>query len=125
MYKSWPKYTIIIPSEARFLLGLRVSLYGFRAYFSRASKFSFLLFSATQATSPGATVSKLPQGDHARPINSTVLLDLICSPGKSIFARPKMIAPSWPKAVRPFTDCDDVATRGLSIGLLLVSLLQD
>jgi hypothetical protein len=47
------------------------------------------------------------------------------SPGKSIFARPKMIAPSWPRAVRPFADGDDVATRGLSIRQLLASFLQD
>jgi hypothetical protein len=47
------------------------------------------------------------------------------SPGKSLFACPKMIVISWPKAVCPFADGDDVATRGLSIGLLLASLLQD
>jgi hypothetical protein len=51
------------------------------------------------------------------PTNSTVLLDS-CSPGKSIFVRSRMIAPSWLKAVRTFADGDDVATRGLSIGLL-------
>ena len=37
----------------------RVSSYGFWAYISRASKFSFLLSSAIQATSPGATASKV------------------------------------------------------------------
>jgi hypothetical protein len=58
---------------------------------------------------------------HARPINSSGL----CSQDKSIFAHPKMITPSWPRAVRPFADGDDVATRGLSIGLLLASLFQD
>ena len=38
--------------------------------------------------------------------------------GKSMFARPKIIAPSWLKVV---ADGQDVATRGLSIGLLLAS----
>ena len=45
--------------------------------------------------------------------------------GKSMFARPKMIAPSWPKIVRPVADGKDLATRGLSIGLLLASFFQD
>ena len=45
--------------------------------------------------------------------------------GKSMFARLKMIAPSWPKVVCPVADGKDVATRGLSIGLLLASLFQD
>jgi hypothetical protein len=44
---------------------------------------------------------------------------------KSVLTRPKMVAPSWPKAVHPFADGDDVATRGLSIGLFLASLFQD
>ena len=48
-----------------------------------------------------------------------------CLPGKSIFARPKMIGPSWPKVVRPVADGKYVATRGLSIGLLLASFFQD
>jgi hypothetical protein len=42
-----------------------------------------------------------------------------------IFVRPKNDAPSWPKAVHPFADGEDVATHGLSIGLLLASLFHD
>ena len=49
----------------------------------------------------------------------------LCLPGKSIFARPKTIAPSWPKVVYPIADGKDVARCGLSIGLLLASFLQD
>ena len=48
---------------------------------------------------------------------------------KSVFAQPKMIAPSWPRVVRPVADGKDIATRGLLIGLLiglfLASLFQD
>ena len=55
----------------------------------------------------------LPQDGHARLRFGWTLLT-----GKSMFARPKMIAPSWPKVV---ADGQDVATRGLSIGLLLAS----
>ena len=47
----------------------------------------------------------------------------LCSPGKSMFAWPKMIAPSLPKLVRPFVDGSDVATRGLSIGVLSASTI--
>ena len=47
----------------------------------------------------------------------------LCLPGKSMFARPKMIAPSWPKVVRPVADGKDVARCGLSIGLLSASRL--
>ena len=36
-----------------------------------------------------------------------------------------MIAPSWPKVVRPVADGKDVASCGLSIGLLLASFFQD
>ena len=46
-------------------------------------------------------------------------------PGKSIFARPKMIAPTWPKVVRPVADHNDVARCGLSIGLFLAPLFHD
>ena len=49
----------------------------------------------------------------------------LCLPGKSIFARPKTIAPSWPEVVRPVADGKDVASCGLSIGLLLASFFQD
>ena len=49
----------------------------------------------------------------------------LCLPGKSIFARPKTIAPSWPKVVCPIADGKDVARCGLSIGLLLASFFQD
>ena len=49
----------------------------------------------------------------------------LCLPGKSMFARSKTIAPSWPKVVRPVADGKDVATRGLSIGLLLALFFQD
>ena len=49
----------------------------------------------------------------------------LCLPGKSMFARPKMIAHSWPKVVRPVADGKDVATRGLSIGLFLAPLFHD
>ena len=49
----------------------------------------------------------------------------LCLPGKSIFVRPKMIAPSWPKVVRPIADGKDVARCGLSIDLLLASFFQD
>ena len=49
----------------------------------------------------------------------------LCLPGKSMFARPKMIAPSWPNVVRPVTDGKDVARCGLSIDLLSVSFFQD
>ena len=49
----------------------------------------------------------------------------LCLPGKSIFARPKMIAPSWPKVVRPVADGKDVARCGLSIGLFLAPLFHD
>ena len=44
---------------------------------------------------------------------------------KSMFLQPKMIVPSWPKVVRPVADGKDVATCGLSIGLILVSLFLD
>ena len=49
----------------------------------------------------------------------------LCLPGKSMFAQSKTIAPSWPKVVRPVADGQDVATRGLSIGLLLALFFQD
>ena len=51
----------------------------------------------------------------------------LCLPGtcKSIFARPKTIASSWPKVVRPDADGKDVASCGLSIDLLLASFFQD
>ena len=49
----------------------------------------------------------------------------LCSPDISIFARPKMITPSWPKVAHPFTDGDNVASCGLSLGLLSASLFQD
>ena len=49
----------------------------------------------------------------------------LCLLGKSMFAQPKMIAPSWPKVVRPVADGKDVATRGMSIDLLLASFFQD
>ena len=39
-------------AKQRLYSGSRVVSYGFRAYLSRAPKFSFLLSSATQATSP-------------------------------------------------------------------------
>ena len=57
LHASTPYYKVI-PSEARSLLGSRVVSYGFWAYLSRASKFSFLLSSATQATSPCVADSK-------------------------------------------------------------------
>ena len=63
----------------------------------------------------------VPQDGHARPTNSTVL----CLPGKSMFVRSKMIAPSWPKVVRPVADGKDLATRLLSIGLFLATLFHD
>jgi hypothetical protein len=53
----------------------RMLLYGFWTHISHTSKVSFKLFSATQATSPGVKRRGVPQGDHARTINSTVLLD--------------------------------------------------
>ena len=49
----------------------------------------------------------------------------LCSPGKSMFMRPKMIAPSWPKVVYPVADGKDVAGCGLSTGLFLASLFHD
>ena len=49
----------------------------------------------------------------------------LCLPGKSIFARPKMIAPSWPKVVRPIAGGKVVASCGLSIDLLLASFFQN
>ena len=42
----------------------------------------------------------------------------LCLPGKSMFTRPKTIAPSWPKVVCPVADDKDVARCGLSIGLV-------
>ena len=36
-----------------------------------------------------------------------------------MFSQPKIIAPSWPKIVRPVADDKVITTRGLSIGLLL------
>ena len=57
-----PKCAVSFEREFRakqgLYLGTRVVLYGFRAYLSRAPKFSFLLSSATQATSPCVAVSK-------------------------------------------------------------------
>jgi hypothetical protein len=100
----------LVLSKVRFLLGLRVSWYGFWAYILHASKFSFLLFSATRTTSPGAAASKVPQcGLQTLQFCWTLL---------TVFAHPKMTEPSWPKDVRPFADGDNVATHGLSIGQL-------
>ena len=42
-----------------------------------------------------------------------------------MFAWLTTIVPSWPEVVRPIADGKDVATRGLSIDLLLASLFQD
>ena len=63
----------------------------------------------------------LPQDGHARHTNSTVRLDCAYRV-KSMFARSKTTAPSWPKVVRPVANDKDVATRDRSHGLLLASL---
>ena len=49
---------------------------------------------------------------------------VLCLPSKSMFARPKMIVPSWPKIICPVADGKDVTTRGPS-DLLLASFFQD
>ena len=81
----------------------------------------------TQATSPCVTESKavaslkmVMQG-----LQNLYCLAGLCLPGKSIFARPKMIAPSWPKVVRPVAGGKVVASCGLSIDLLLASFFQN
>ena len=87
---------------------------------------SFLLFTETQVTSPGATVFKLhllPQSGHTRatslqfsrtPLTPTVASGQ-CSRGI------KMIAPSGPKAVLPFAASSDFITPSLSIGVISAS----
>ena len=52
-------------------------------------------------------------------------LATLCLPGKSMFMRQKMIAPSWPKVVHPVADTKDVARCGLSIGVFLASLFHN
>ena len=83
----------------------QTSWYGFWVYISRASKFSSLLFLATRATSPGAASSKVvPSLKVIMQVYTLYDSAGLCSPGKSIFARPKMIAPSWLKVICPFAD---------------------
>ena len=69
---------VLFRAKQGLYLGSRVIYYGFWVYLSRASKFSSLLSSVTQVTSPCVTKSKescwLPDG-HAGPTNSTVRLD--------------------------------------------------
>ena len=58
-------------------------------------------------------------------LKTTVQLDCAHRVNQIMFTQLKMIAPSWPKIVRPVADGKDVATRGLSIGLFLASLFHD
>ena len=109
-----------------FYLGSRVVSYGFTAYLSRASIFSFLLSSVTQTTSPCATESKAvaPLKMVMQGLQTTVWLD--CAYRVNQFSHgQKTIVPSWPKVVCPVADGKDVASCGLSIGLLLASFFQD
>ena len=116
----------IIPSEARFLLGLesfhmaswpifRVRL-NFLSYCLRRlrPRRHMLLSRKLWAPSKWSCKAYKLYGSAG-----------LCLPGKSIFARPKMIAPSWPKVVRPVADGKDVARCGLSIGLFLAPLFHD
>ena len=84
---------------------------------------SFLLFTAIQ------TICCLVQGRQKDVDSLKVIMQGLqlygsaglCSQDKSMFMWPKMIAPSWPKVVRPFADGSDVATHGLSIAVLSAS----
>ena len=96
----------------RSLLGLESRFVWLHGVSFACVKFSFLLSLATQATSPCASESKVWTLSRWS-CKATVRLT-----GKSMFAPPKMIAPSWLKVV---ADGQNVATRGLSIGLLLAS----
>ena len=78
----------------------------------------------TQATSPCVTESKVV-GSLQMVMQGLQTLPFSCSPRKSMFPRPKMIAPSWPKCVHSIADGIDVARCGLSIGLFLASLFHD
>ena len=113
-----------IPSEARSLLGLEC----LRMASGRISRvrLNFLSYSL-QRLRPRPRVllrQKLWAPTRCEAYKLYVSAGL-CLPGKSMFARLKTIAPSWPKVVRPVADGEDVATRGLSIGLLLASFFQD
>ena len=77
----------------------------------------------TQATSPCVAESKAVAS--LKMVMQGLQTAGLCLPDKLMFARPKMIAPSWPKVVSPVADGKDVASRGLSIGLLLALFFQD
>jgi hypothetical protein len=119
----------IIQSEARFLLVLTES----ECMDMASGHISHVLLNFRPCSSQWLRPHRLVQKHHkswAPPRWSCKAYKLygsagLCSPGQSIFARPKMMAPSCPKAVHPFADGNDVATRGLTIGLFLASLLQD
>ena len=85
----------LVPSEARSLLGLENHSMA-SGRISHMHLIPFLLFSATLTTLPGAAASKAV---GSLKVNLQGLQKVygsaeLCSPGKSMFARPKMITPS-------------------------------
>ena len=116
----------IIPSEARSLLGLEC----LRMASGRISRvrLNFLSYSLRRfRPRPRVLLRRKLWAPSRWSCKAYKFYGLagLCLPGESMFARPKTIAPSWPKIVRLVTDGKDAATRGLSIGLFLASSFQD
>ena len=116
----------LIPSEARSLLGLESCFVWLLGVF--CVRLNFLSYSLRRLRPPRHVLlsQKLwPPSRWSCKAYKRYCLAGPCLPGKSNFARPKMIAPSWPKVVRPVADDKVVASCGLSIGLLLASFFQN
>ena len=101
----------LIPSEARFLLGLQ-SHSKASGRTSRMRLYFCSYSSATWSMSLDATSKDVGSLCEAYKLYGSGGL---CSLGESIFVRLKMIVPSWLKVVHPFADGDGVTTCGQSI----------
>ena len=101
MVSTSPQYVVL--SKARSLLVLELES-GF--VWLLGAYVDLLLSSATRATRFSVISDSIPQ---CKAYCSAGL----CLPGKSMFARPKIIALSWPKIVCPVVDGKHLATCGM------------
>ena len=83
-----------------------------------ASKMSFELFTATQATSPGERVSIIVLLYYLKVSMQELHVQVSWTPLTRLITVCKTMARSWPKFVFPFAGSSDFVAPGLSIGVL-------
>ena len=118
-------FFVVILSEARSLLGHEIHSMA-SGHISRMRLNFLTLFSDSDHVARCYYVKScgLPQDDLVRP-TAYILYCLagLWLPGKSMFTRPKMMAPSWPKVICPIADGKDVAVDWPILGFIIPIIL--